>query len=153
MHAAVHLFQDSDLTGRLRDLVDIDMFARAHGVVAGFWGRLVERGVRHGATRALWYALGGARSLLGAPIPAAALDALEPARPAQATRTLMQRLVPLALLPNDPDRLPRLDERAARGALLVRYHWLRMPPGLLARHTIAKALRSLRERKPIPVDA
>jgi hypothetical protein len=56
----------------------------------------------------------------------------------------MDRLVPHALLPSAPDEEPMRATRIARWILLVRSLWLRMPPGLLAYHALAKLVRGLR---------
>jgi hypothetical protein len=42
---------------------------------------------------------------------------------------------------------------AARFALYVRGHWLRMPPGMLARHLTIKALRLHKRTSVEPVTA
>jgi hypothetical protein len=50
----------------------------------------------------------------------------------------MNRLIPLALLPGHPDH-PSRWAAVARWLIYVRAHWLRMPPGLLAKHLSHKA--------------
>jgi hypothetical protein len=141
LHAAVHLFQDSDCAGRLRDLVDLDGLLRELGDDAAAWGTLVARARLHGVTRPLWYALRFTQALLGTPAPASARAALDGAAPPAPVRALMDRLVPRALLPAHPDRLPPWRAGLAQFLLYVRSLWLRMPPGLLATHLARKGWR------------
>jgi hypothetical protein len=53
-------------------------------------------------------------------------------------RFAMDILVTEAIVPDRPMRPRRT--RLARGLLSVRHHWLRMPPPLLIRHVLHKAL-------------
>jgi hypothetical protein len=146
LHAATQLFQDSDCAGRLRDLVDFDALIGELGSTEHFWERLLERAGMHGAERPLAYALRYAERFIGTRVP----DEVQTALPTVplVPRFLMDRLVPLALLPTNPDHAPPLPVRGARFALFIRSHWLRMPPLLLARHTLTKAWRTLRSREP-----
>jgi hypothetical protein len=137
IHAAIHLFQDSELTGTLRDLVDIDELIRHHLRAERDWEALVDRSAAHGALGLMWYALHYCREWLGTPIP----DRFMPAPPGLVGRALFEwvfrRVAPPTLL----------DEAAAPGqrfaALLgrIRYHHLRMPPRLLLRHGLHKLTR------------
>ena len=146
LHACAGLFQDSDLDNRLRDLVDIHELLSEFQSKAGFWDRLVQRAVLHDLTRCLWYALTYTQSWLGTQIPPQVLSELNKASPAPGgvTRRVMDALVSRALPPHPPDALPGFKIRAARTALLVRSHWLKMPPQLLARHLSVKAWRGFR---------
>src|SRR5262245_16959151 len=146
LHACVHLFQDSDLSNRLRDLIDIDGLARELGRDEAFWDRLLARSRQHGLDRPLWYALHFAADALGTTVPRRAFDALVDALPSRIARALMDRLLPLALLPSHPDGLPPLRVRLSRAAMRARYQWLRLPPRLLATHALGKAFRGLRMR-------
>lgn len=141
LHACAHLFQDSDLSDRLRELVDIDGLVRAYSGTAGFWTRLVERARLHQLGRPLWYGLRYAAAWLGTHVPVEAFEALHRDRPNSALTTWMDHLVTAALPPADPDRLPGRGVRATRLALYVRSLWLRMPPWQLARHLATKGLR------------
>ena len=145
LHAAVHLFQDSDCANRLRDLVDVDGLVRAHSSHAGFWHELRERACIHGVMRPLWYALHFSSSLLDTPVPAGVLEGIPRARPSTLVRMAMSWLVRQALLPHEPDRRLPVRARLARALLYARSHWLRMPPWLLARHLGAKGIRRLRD--------
>lgn len=146
LHACVHLFQDSDLANRLRDLLDIDGLVREFGRDEGFWDRLVMRSHQHGLGRPLWYALHFSSGAVRTHVPGRVFESLVDATPPRLVRGLLDRLVPLALLPSNPERLPPLRVRLARVAMLARYHWLRLPPRLLATHVLHKALRGLRTK-------
>lgn len=141
LHTAVHLFQDGELAGGVRDLVDVDALLRDFGErIPGFRDRLVPRARQLGLERPLFYALRYARGMLGTPVPDATVRAAEAARPPTPVLRIMDLLVGRALLPIT-GRPPSVGEDAARMLLYIRSHWLRMPPGLLARHLAQKALR------------
>ena len=143
IHAAIHLFQDSELHGQLRGLVDVDGLVRQHlGDNSVAWRRLVDRAERHRAARVLWYALHYGRGWLGTPVPEEL--ALEP--PPRWARWGMDWVFSRACPPRIPDVPPRLVERLADGLGLLRYHRLRMPPTLLARHVLHKTRMTLTPR-------
>ncbi|MGL1832476.1 nucleotidyltransferase domain-containing protein [Rhodocyclaceae bacterium SMB388] len=135
IHAAVHLFQDSELDGRLRDLVDVDGLIRFHVRDDATWRRLLERARAHRADRVLWYALHYCRKWLATPVPGAILQAA-PSAPAQHA---MEWVFSRSGLPHLPDRPQGLGLRTAFMLGRMRYHLLRMPPGLLVRHLVHKA--------------
>ncbi len=154
LHAVVHLVHDSDMVGRLRDLLDIDglmrladLGQRAHRT------RLIERADQHGMLRPLWLAASLAERWFGTP------GCLELTQEI-ATRAPLVRTVgwvmPLASRVLGP---PPLDGRAvplapvARLLLEARAQWLRMPPWTLAYHAASKALRHLRGRDETAADA
>lgn len=139
LHSAAHLFQDGDLAGSVRDLVDIDALLRDFGArVPGFWERLPTRARQLGLERALFYVLRFARRFLGTPVPEA-VDAGLPKPPAPIVKA-MDALVTRALLPVSGQQAT-FGEESARLLLYIRSHWLRMPPGQLAMHLTRKALR------------
>jgi hypothetical protein len=140
LHAAAHLFQDSDCVGRLRDLVDIDGLLRE--ALAGeprFPALLAERASTLGLEGPLWHALDLAGDWLDTPL-AVRPDAFEmsPHRP---TSTLVAALARRCLSVTDPDSEPGIADRLAFGAMAVRAQWLRMPPWLLAYHAAHKLVR------------
>lgn len=138
IHAAIHLFQDTELDGRLRDLVDLDSLLR--GLPQEDAGaRLRARAARHGASRMLWYALHYCRGWLGTPVAAEAW----PEAPPAPARRLVDWIMLRHCLPRLPDRAPSVAERAAARAAQLRYHLLRMPPALLLRHAAHKAWRAM----------
>lgn len=142
IHAAIHLFQDSELDGRLRDLVDIDGLVRHHLRTQSDWATLINRAERHHASTVLWYALHYCRTWLATPVPSA-LRAVAPPAPARwITDWIMRR----NCLPRLADRPQSYGERLAATLGRVRYHLLRMPPGLLARHLLHKTWLSARRQ-------
>lgn len=145
LHSATHLFHDGDLSLALRDLVDVHDLLVDFRESPAFWEVLVARARELELARPLFYALRYAAGLLGTPVPAdvmmAAARAGAPSAPLVA---MMDRLVPLALMPDHPDR-PGRQAAAARRLLYVRSHWVRMPSLLLARHLARKALGTRRE--------
>jgi len=145
LHACAHLFQDSDLSNRLRDLVDFDGLVRELGRHEAFWDRLLDRSRLHGLDRPLWYAMRFGSSALRTPVPRRALDRLSETAPSRFVGGLMDRVVPSALLPSYPDRTPAR-VRLSRAMMAARYHWLRLPPRLLARHALGKAFRGLKAK-------
>ncbi len=140
LHSVVHLFQDGEIRGGLRDLVDqTDMIAH-FGERPGFWERLIERAELLGLGRPLFYCLRYAAALLDAPVPASALEASQRFAPSLPVRRMMDFLVPRALAP------AYLFEAGSANAfagemLYIRSHWLRMPPLMLTRHLAIKAWR------------
>ena len=147
IHAAIHLFQDSDLHGQLRGLVDVDGLIRHHlGDNAQVWSRLIDRAERHRADRVLWYALHYCRSWLGTPVP----EGLALGPPPRWARHGMDWVFSRACPPRIPDATPSLGERLADTLGELRYHRLRMPPTLLARHLLHKSWKAVRPRKQFP---
>jgi hypothetical protein len=139
----VHLFQDGEIRGRLRELVDVDALLRWFGREPGFWARLATRATGFGLARPLFYALRYADRLLRTPIPPDAHALAAAGRPPQVVLSTMDALVPRAMLPfPGGDRSARV--RLAGWCLFVRSHWLRMPPILLARHLLHQVLAGRR---------
>ncbi|MBJ7312443.1 nucleotidyltransferase family protein [Rugamonas sp. CCM 8940] len=141
LHSATHLFYDSELSHGLRDLVDIHRLLLQYGAEAGFYQRLAERAARLQLQRPLFYALRYSARLLHTPVPAYLSDAGAAAAPAAWRLALMDALFSRALLP----RHASCDDAcsgAARFLLYIRGNWLRMPPLLLTRHLLHKALLS-----------
>jgi hypothetical protein len=133
------LFQDGDLDGGLRDLVDLDLLLRHFGREPGFWEGLVPRAVVLQLARPLYYALRYCQGLLGCPVPAGAQESARAGEPTRPMRALMDTLACQAMTPDGWEK-PSRRTRRARFYLYVRSHWLRMPPWLLARHLTRKAL-------------
>jgi hypothetical protein len=149
LHAAAHLFQDSDCSGRLRDLVDFDGLVRCFSAADdSFWQVLEQRGRLHQLGRPLWYALTFGRAWLATPVPVNFLRSNRSAKPPAPARWLVTTLVPLALLPVDPDSASSARNRIAGRLMEARAFWLRMPPWLLLFHAINKFARSLRRSRP-----
>jgi hypothetical protein len=143
VHAAVHLFQDSDCASRMRDLVDVDGLCRHYAATeAGFWPRLLDRAGRHGARAPVGYALAFARAWFGTPVDAAVAGDLEPC-----LSPWVIRRAGLSLPPPEPNRGRSARERRACRWMAVRAAWLRMPPRLLAFHACMKSWRALTARR------
>lgn len=141
IHAAIHLFQDTELDGRLRDLVDIDGLIRHHLRAPGDWDELLRRAAAHRALPVLADALHYCALWLGTPVPATAARS----RSGVAGWQVLDWLMDFNCLPRLPDRAPLPAERLAALLGRVRYHLRRMPPGLLLRHLLHRSWRSLRQ--------
>ena len=139
LHSAAHLFQDGDLDGGLRDLVDLDLLFRHFGADPAFWDGLVPRAIELSLARPLYYALRYCQVLLGCPVPAAVQQAVLVAEPMLPVRSFMDALTCRAVTP-DGWNAPSFPTSWARFLLYVRSHWLRMPPWLLTRHLARKAM-------------
>jgi hypothetical protein len=140
LHAVIQLFQDSELAGELRGLVDIDGLLRVHISSEADWSGLIERAARHNASRILWYALHYCRTWLGTPVP---YD-MPLAPPPRWARHAMDWVFSRSMLPRIPDQGPTPIQRLADLAAQLRYHRLRMPPHLLAQHLLHKAWEAIR---------
>lgn len=138
LHAMTHLFYSSELDDALRELVDIDLLIRHFSArEPGFWESFVPRARELDLLRPAVYALRYARRWLETPVPEPVLRKVGDAAPPTPVLALMDSLVPHALFPRHPDRPGRLSA-LARTLLLVRTHWIRMPPWLLLPHLLRK---------------
>lgn len=142
LHACLHCFHDGELDLRLREVVDIDGLLRAHAERPDFQQGLVVRATELGLQRPLWYGLHFAQTWLQCPVAPETFKRLT--TPPLTHRAAMNALVPLAMLPSDPDFPPPLRVRVARTLMQARYHLLRMPLHLLAPHLLRKTLRRLK---------
>jgi hypothetical protein len=146
LHAAAHVFADSDCVSRLRDLVDIDGLARGWGADPQRWSALLEEARRAGLSRPLWYALSICHAWLQTPLPAAVLPAFAAIAPPAPVRWGMRVLLDRTLPPPVPWRERNAARSLAEKLLGLRYLWLRMPPRLLAYHALHKAVRALKRK-------
>lgn len=132
LHSAAHLFQDPELTDRLRDLADLDALCRLHAGGADFWPALLHRAHELGLGQPLWLALHFLRAWFALPVPQdAALDALGPPRRQRGALLALLRSV---LTPVEPDAAPGAARRLAGRAWLLHHHLGRMPLRLLLPH-------------------
>ena len=138
LHSSCHLLQSGELDTSLRDLIDLDVLIRHFGSETSFWEELVARADALGVERPLYYGLRFADRLLRTPVPMKAIRAIKHAAPPRAVGLAMDVLVTEAMVPAHPRRARRM--LIARGLLSARHHWLRMPPLLLFRHVLHKAL-------------
>lgn len=134
LHAAVHLFHDGEISGAIRDLVDLDALLRYFDArTPGFWTALEEDAAALGLERPAFYALRYSSRLLRTPVPAATSARFARAAPPAPLVSLMDTLVERTL-----SAPVTAGGSLSAFALLVRSHWLRMPPLLLARHVAHK---------------
>jgi Uncharacterised nucleotidyltransferase len=140
LHSMTHLFHNEEFSHALRDLSDLDLLLRQHGTEAGFWTGLVERARELQLGRPLYYGLRYTQRVLATPVPVDVASAADRLGPTGALRPLTDALWTRVLRPEHASALQRGDG-AARQALYLRSHWLRMPPVLLVRHITVKALR------------
>jgi hypothetical protein len=141
IHAAAHLFQDSDCVGKIRDLVDLDAMIRGFASTPGFWDELANEPRRHGLGRCLWYTLHYCRGLLGTPVPDAVFTALAPEAPPPPLRRWMDAAIPSVIFPRHPDDRHPTRRPLAERLLEARAVFLRMPLHLLVYHALMKQLR------------
>jgi hypothetical protein len=146
LHAAAHLFQDSDCIGRLRDVVDFDGLVRLYSAAEPdrFWEELLARSRLHQLGRPLWYAVTFARAWLGLPVPNQIENGLNEFCPHWAARLALRALASRTLPPANPDGERSLATYLAGRTLEFRALWLRMPAGVLAYHSAMKLLRTLK---------
>lgn len=139
LHAAAHMFQDGELSGSLRDLLDIDGLMRHFASVdPTFFAALIPRAVELNLQRPVYYALRYCQRLLRTPVPETTLAQADAARGSRWQTCAMDWLVVRALVPPEHPGTGTA-ESAALFALYIRSHWLRMPPLLLTRHLLRKA--------------
>ena len=140
LHAAVHLFFDSDFDGRFRDLLDLHEMLRAFDADVAAWDSLVVRARAHGLGRPLYYALTTLRHVLSTPVPVAVLREIQAFAPSRTTARWMSHTLQTVLAPIDPEAWPQA-HRGRLWLLYVRSHWLRMPAHVLIPHLLRKSLR------------
>ena len=138
LHSATHLFHEGEFANGLRDLFDIDALLRDFGADGRFWNDLVPRADALGLGRSLYYALQASTRILGTPVPHRVLAAARPWRPARPIDAVMSWCWRHALQPAHPS-VETWQVRAARLALYLRSHWLRMPLHLMVWHLGRKA--------------
>lgn len=135
LHSAAHLFQDGELNGGLRDLLDLDSLLRHFAACEEeFWDKLASRARRMDLERPLFYALRYCHRWLATPVP----EGSSLSRPSAPTLAVMDAWTGRALMP-DGWQSQSVRTQLARWLLYIRSHWLRMPPLLLARHLLRKA--------------
>ena len=99
LHAATHLFFDSDLDGRFRDLVDLHELLLAFGAREDFFSSLLARARSHGLGRPLYYAFVTLERLLATPVPAEARRAVAQFAPPVPVARWMQETLATLLAP------------------------------------------------------
>jgi hypothetical protein len=142
LHSAVHLFHEGEFGRGLRDLDDMNRLLRQFGATPGFWQTLLRRAEVLDLSRALFYALRYAASLLGTPVPEDVLRAAAARAPIAPALAIMDTAFARALRSQHPDCADWLTG-AALELLYIRAHYLRMPLHLLVMHLSRKALMRL----------
>ena len=146
LHAMAHLMFDADLADDLRDLLDIALLLEHFAARdANFWQQLVQRAETLDLGRPAYYGVHFASRLFAVSVPGDAREALRRWQPGALASRCMDTLVPFGLLPPDPDSHDRRAE-LARTLLFIRSHWIRMPPWMLAYHSLYKMGLSVRGR-------
>ena len=135
LHASAHLFQDGEIAGALRELVDIGDLLSHFGTNEAFWRELSQRAALHGLERSLFYAVRYSKRVLKIPLPDWELG-----QPKQAILRAMDLLVESTLLPSSPDLFRPMRDSAAI-LLQLRSHALKMPLRLLAPHLWHKLVK------------
>lgn len=136
IHSALHGFYSGEFMNCYRDILDIhELVTDLSRQDAEFWSKLVSRTQVLGVGRAVFYALRYAARYFETPIAPDVLAVTREWGPSSVLVTAMDRAINAAFLPDLP---PNLWQRAALQALYARSHWIKMPPGLLARHLWTK---------------
>ena len=139
LHSAAHLFFDSSLQDRIRDLVDLDGLLLDFGEAPGFWKGLTARSAELGLGEPLALACNFTMRWLGTPVPPSTAQEIELAGPGPLQRAWLLPLLSQVLMPTEPDDLPGARQKLSATVLLARYHWRRMPLRLLGPHLWHKA--------------
>lgn len=139
LHSAAHLFLDSELRDRVRDLVDLDGLLRHFGQAPGFWDDLDQRSAQLGLDEPLALACHYCSQWLQTPLPRPFLRAMVGRGPQTVRQAWLLPLLDAVLTPTAPDDLPSRRQNRAATLLLARYHWQRMPLRLLVPHLWHKA--------------
>jgi hypothetical protein len=134
LHCAAHLFLDSELRDRLRDLVDLDGLFRHFGADVQFWPSLVERAGELGLAEPLALACHFCVRWLDTPVPQATQLAVKKLGPGWVKRRWLLPLFDHVLTPTDPEDAPSWAADAAAVLLLARYHRRRLPLDRLVPH-------------------
>ncbi len=146
LHCAVNLFQNNELAGDLRDLLDCHgLFVYFSEKEASFWEKLIERANQLNLGRPLFYALHFSVLMFKTPVPDKVKCNLNN-EPNIVLLWVMNKLVPVALFPLHPDK-PSKRDRIARMLLYLRSHWIRMPLYLLLPHLLYKSYLAIFPKK------
>jgi hypothetical protein len=149
LHCAAHLFLDSELRERLRDLVDLDGLFRHFGErEPDFWSRVVPRARELGLVEPLALAVDFCVSWLGTPVPVDVTASLADLGPSRARRAWLVPALSSLLMPVEPDAEPTAARGLAAWAVLARYHRWRMPLSLLVPHLARKAWKRVHVPRP-----
>jgi hypothetical protein len=138
LHSLVHLMQDGDFSGGLRDLLDLSDLLQAYGRDPAFWPELARRARELGLGIPLHHVLQQLRRLTSTRPPPDFEREVQAIAPGRLRGRLMSELLTIALRPEHPDCRTAFTG-PARWLLYVRSHWLRMPWYQIAPHLLRKA--------------
>ncbi len=142
LHGGAHLFQDGEVRGGLRDLIDLQGLMAMGDEI--FWEGLVGRARELDLERPLYYSLRYVRMLLGGEVPAGVIEELKRNVGWGLRLRVMDWMVCRAILPHGGGKHGLLAGVAKEG-LYMRSHWLRMPFGMLVKHLVSKGFRRISE--------
>lgn len=145
IHSVTHLVHEGELHNGLRDLHDIDGMLRSFGRDAAFWARLSEGAAGNDLAGPLLLGLRLARAVFDSPVPEATLAVLDRAASPRWRRPWLPAVYAQALRPPTRGDVGAR-AAAARGAVYLRSHALRMPMPMLVRHLSIKAWKGLTHR-------
>jgi hypothetical protein len=141
LHSAAHLFLDGDFDAGLRDMFDLrSLLQEGQAGDPAFSTALGRRAGEVGLELPLGYALHYLEHLLDVRNLDEVRSAMTRPVPRGVRLAWMDSLFSRVLLPHHPSCADALTP-AAKQALYVRGHWLRMPLHLLLAHLTRKALR------------
>jgi hypothetical protein len=146
LHSAAHLFLDSELRDRVRDLVDLDGLLRHFSARQAFWDDLLARADELGLAGPLALATHFCTRWLATPVPPAVVQTLRTQRLGTWQQALLLPLLDAVLAPADADATDTRRRDRAATLLLARHHLQRMPLRLLLPHLWHKA-RTRRHRQ------
>jgi len=142
VHSITHLVHEGELHNGLRDLHDIHTMLQRFANEPGFWGRLLASGAGNDLAGPLLLGLRLAQAVFESAVPAEVLAALDAEAAPRWRRPWLLATYARALRP-PTDEEAGAAEAAARLAIFVRSHALRMPMPLLLRHLSIKAWKGL----------
>lgn len=134
LHSAAHLFFDSEMRDRMRDLADMDGLIRHFGTEPGFMNRLPLRARELGLQEPLALASHFCVRWFGTPVPAEVIESIESMGPGRIQRAWLLPMLAKVLIPADPDDTWQPVQEVAAIVLFVRHHLRRMPLRLLVPH-------------------
>lgn len=142
VHSITHLVHEGELHNGLRDLHDIHAMLQRFGSEPNFWGRLLASGAGNDLAGPLLLGLRLVQAVFESPVPAEVLARLDAEAAPRWRRSWLPSVYAAALRPANEEGAGAR-EAAARFAIYLRSHALRMPLPLLARHLSIKAWKGL----------
>ena len=135
LHSAAHLFHDSELRDRLRDLVDLDALMDIYSSDADFWPCLAERAIALGLTESLALACEFAQRFCGTAVPGEMLDEVRRLGLPLWRRWWLLPMLQRLLAPADPNEVGTpWSVRLSASVFLARYQIYRLPLRHLVPH-------------------